>query len=243
MCNMILAAVFWGTLDVNSSPLYRFRYVCGFLCAIFMATTISLAAKAVQDVQTYAPIFTHWVVYNECAIGCAVFLFVPRRLYQLSKYQLMQTEMETKPAEAGEDAVKAEEENADEEEEVAVAQSSAEANAVGVAAPAAAGAPAVGHKRRPPIVRKMLWWSCLISIFCVVSIIQLICIQIFEAIPQRDRYTRENWAFNIKVLGTCGMLMSASQLLMYTPKKRRAPGQGSTAGSMGSMPKSTASSM
>jgi len=243
MCNMILAAVFWGTLDVNSSPLYRFRYLCGALCVVFMSVTIALAVEASINVQTFAPIFTHWVFYNECAIGCVVFLFVPRRLWQLSKYQLMQQEMETKPAEAGEEALKAAEEQADDEddEEAAVAQQSAEANAVGVAGGTSmtttTGAPvkpagAVGHKRRPPIVLKMLYWSFLISAFCIISIAQLICGQIWEDVVQSDRYLKENWFFFQRSTGICVYLMSTCQLLMYTPKKVRRGGQGSTAGSM-----------
>jgi len=247
MCNLVLAAVFWGTLDVNSSPLYRFRYGCFGLCVCFLVIHAVLVSKAATDIANWAPILNDWSTATECAIGCIVFLFVPRRLYQLSKYTLNQQE-EVKSAEAGEDAIKAHEENEDEDESAAA--SSPEASAVqlesqsstgtsgSVTAPASTSAkPAVRHK---PLVKKMLFWSLLVAINCLASIVQLIVQEDYESTPSPGRNTKSGWLMNTMYRGMCGCTMATCQLLLYQPKKRRS-GSGSTIGGSVSGPKSTTS--
>jgi hypothetical protein len=232
MANMVLSAVFWGTLDVNSSPLHRFRYVCGVICSAFLITTAVLGYRASQEPSVWAPIFTHWFVNCQCAIGCVIFLFVPRRLYQLSKYSLTQTEPETatKNAEAGDAALKEHEENADEDDTTAsTTQSTAEASAVSVSAPQAA---ASSGKSRPPVVLKMFYWTILVGITCLVAIIQLILEELYESEPQPIRYNKRYVFYNLATFGFCGFIMSTCQILMFSPKKKRGQGQGSTVGSM-----------
>jgi len=132
-------------------------------------------------------------------------------------------------AEAGEAAVREHEENADEDEEGATQQqNAAEMNAV-----SNAPAPAAPVKRvRPPIVSKMFYWSALVGINCVTAIIQLIVLEDWETIPQGFRYNRENYYSYLCNVGACGFIMTTCQILMFTPKRRRGTGQGSTAGSM-----------
>jgi len=216
MCNMVLAAIFWGTLDVNSSPLYRLRYVAIFLCVAFLAITAAFCAMSTGNIVLWSPILTDWQAATEAAIGCLIMLFVLRRLWQLSRFKIDAQEEATAGAAGGEAAVKANEEYGEEND--GAQQQSVEAKATQVKPTAAR-----------PIVKKMLYWTCLISINCICAILNLIIQETFEGWNTTQRISPYGFTFSTIPRGILLLTMSSCQLMLYVPKKRR--GTGSTVGS------------
>jgi len=108
VCNQIMAAVFWGTLDTNSSPLYRFRYPLFVLCGSFLIINSVLIQYETTDLQTWVNTVSLFWSSGNCGVSCLVVILVVRRLLQLSKYKV-DAPVDQEKAEAGDEASKEQE--------------------------------------------------------------------------------------------------------------------------------------